>query len=1077
MRATHCLVLLGLTLSISSTAIAQAPPRFSAQGVIYQSQIGGGWIAVDRSGNAYLLESSVSQVNGVYGAYVTKVDTTGRTLLYRTFVPAGGDLAIAADPEGNAYVVGTTATPGAIAATRWFGPHGDVATAVIAKLDTTGHLVYTSLAGGATHATYGLAIAADSRGNAYVTGITTAADYPTTPGAFERTHNGNNDAFLLKLDASGTSLLYSTFLGGTGQDDGYAIAADEDGTAFVGGLTWSAGFPTSDSAPQRNWGGSSDGFITAIDTVGGGLVYSSFVGGAGADSVLRLALGPDHAVAATGVTYSADFPTTAGAEQTQHGDMTANGADIFVLQLSPDGSTRRFSTFLGGDDWEYPQGLGISPDGEVVVAGRTASSIFPITPGAVHVVPDGPSGDDGFLASLDGSGRIRYSTYLGLGSQFTSFAMTLDERGDAYVTNGSLEAGFLLKLVPRAALPLTAVATTEESPALSGPASVDGDPWTRWSSDFSSPQWLIVDMHRRATVERIVINWETAFSTAYIIQVAEDGADTSDNGSWTTVFGTTTGDGGIDDLRNLAITGRYLRLVGQQRATQWGHSVWEFIAFGTPFDGANARPQVVLTAPVNGARFVAGSIVTVTADASDPDGTVSHVSFYLNGALLSDDAEAPYAASFAAASGGFTVGAVAYDDRGLASQPSIASGFISPPANPNLALGRPVLVSSVENAAFGGERAVDADPGTRWSSAFSDPQWIAIDLGTPTRIDSVVLSWEAAYATGFDIQVSNDAAAWTTIYSTETGIGGEQRIAGLVGTGRYVRMLGRQRATPWGYSLWEFAVYGLPINGPTTNIALGRSAFASSSEAAGLTPELATDGNGATRWSSAFADRQWIAIDLGSIYDISRVVLHWERAYALSYELQVSNDAVAWRSVRFVEQSDGGDDELTFASASARYVRMFAFARATEWGVSLWEFEVFGTPTVLTPNLARQAASIFASSTERPDTPAAAAADGNGETRWSSAFTDFEWLVVDLGQPFDLRRVVVNWEAAYASNYEVQVSDDGLSWRTLASTVTGDGGVDDFSVNALGRYVRVSCLARGTPWGYSIWELEVYGAH
>src|SRR5947209_3883154 len=125
----------------------------------------------------------------------------------------------------------------------------------------------------------------------------------------------------------------------------------------------------------------------------------------------------------------------------------------------------------------------------------------------------------------------------------------------------------------------------------------------------------------------------------------------------------------------------------------------------------------------------------------------------------------------------------------------------------NLAQGKTATASSLENASFPASNAVDGNTGTRWSSAFADPQWLEVDLGSSQAICQVTLDWEAAYATGFQIQTSTDGSTWTTIYSTTTGTGGTQAL-NVSGTGRYVRMYGTTRATPYGYSLWEFQVYG-----------------------------------------------------------------------------------------------------------------------------------------------------------------------------------------------------------------------------------------------------------------------------
>jgi hypothetical protein len=134
-------------------------------------------------------------------------------------------------------------------------------------------------------------------------------------------------------------------------------------------------------------------------------------------------------------------------------------------------------------------------------------------------------------------------------------------------------------------------------------------------------------------------------------------------------------------------------------------------------------------------------------------------------------------------------------------------GTTPPPSGTNLAQGRPATSSSTENGSFPASAAVDGNTGTRWSSAFSDPQWLQVDLGATHTINKVALNWEAAYAKAFQIQTSNNGTSWTTIYSTTTGTGGVQNLS-VSGSGRYVRMNGTQRATQYGYSLWEFGVYG-----------------------------------------------------------------------------------------------------------------------------------------------------------------------------------------------------------------------------------------------------------------------------
>ncbi|TVZ03240.1 coagulation factor 5/8 type domain-containing protein [Trebonia kvetii] len=260
-----------------------------------------------------------------------------------------------------------------------------------------------------------------------------------------------------------------------------------------------------------------------------------------------------------------------------------------------------------------------------------------------------------------------------------------------------------------------------------------------------------------------------------------------------------------------------------------------------------------------------------------------------------------------------------------------------------LSQGQPATASSLENATFPASAAVDGNTGTRWSSAFSDPQWLQVDLGSSATISQVVLQWETAYATAFQIQTSPDAVNWTTIYSTTTGTGGTQTL-NITGTGRYVRMYGTKRATQWGYSLWEFQVYGT-LGGSscnTTDAALNHPATASSLENASFPASAAVDGNTGTRWSSAFSDPQWLQVDLGASQTICEVTLNWEAAYATAFQIQASPDGTTWTTIYSTTTGTGGNQTLS-VNGTGRYVRMYGTARATPYGYSLWEFGVYTT--------------------------------------------------------------------------------------------------------------------------------------
>jgi hypothetical protein len=259
----------------------------------------------------------------------------------------------------------------------------------------------------------------------------------------------------------------------------------------------------------------------------------------------------------------------------------------------------------------------------------------------------------------------------------------------------------------------------------------------------------------------------------------------------------------------------------------------------------------------------------------------------------------------------------------------------------NVALNQPTTASSVQSASFPASAATDGNLGTRWSSAFSDPQWLEVDLGSVQSVCQVVLDWETAYATAFQIQVSSDGTNWTTIDSTTTGTGGTQTL-NVSGSGRYIRMYGTARATQYGYSLWEFQVFAAGISSScgSTNVALNQPTTASSVQSASFPASAATDGNLGTRWSSAFSDPQWLQVDLGSVQSVCQVMLDWETAYATAFQIQVSSDGTNWTTIYSTTSGTGGTQTLN-VSGSGRYIRMYGTARATQYGYSLWEFQVF----------------------------------------------------------------------------------------------------------------------------------------
>jgi hypothetical protein len=289
-------------------------------------------------------------------------------------------LALALDDRGDAFVSGYTysadfpTTPGAY--DRTLDGEYD---SFVSKLDPTGStLLYSTFLGGSNERDYVYGIGVDREGAAVVGGYTDAADFPTTPGAFDTRFSGASDAFVTKLDPAGRTLLYSTFLGGSADDAILALALDESGAAVIGGFTNSDDFPTTKGAYDRTHGeGSFDGFVTKLSATGS-LVYSTFLGGAYIDQVNALALDASGAPVVAGITYSIDFPTTSDTQD----DTYNGSYDAFVAKLDASGGKLLYSTFLGGSDGDYALAIALTPTGEAVVGGTTMSANFPTTPEA-----------------------------------------------------------------------------------------------------------------------------------------------------------------------------------------------------------------------------------------------------------------------------------------------------------------------------------------------------------------------------------------------------------------------------------------------------------------------------------------------------------------------------------------------------------------------------------------------------------------------------------------------------------------------------------------------------------------------
>ena len=308
-------------------------------------------------------------------------------------------------------------------------------------------LVYSTFLGGTTN-DEGRDIAVDASGNAYVTGSTQQLifpiDFPTTVGAFDTTHNGNQDAFVTKLNPTGSALVYSTFLGGSNDEFGHGIAVDSSGSAYVTGITNSGNFPTTVGAFDATLDGigTFDAFVTKLNPAGSALVYSTFLGGVNSESGNGIAVDTSGSAHVTGSTGSDNFPTTAGAFDTTRSD----DADAFVTKLNPAGSALAYSTFLGGFDTDVGNAIVLDTLGSAYVTGFTGSINFPTTVGAFDTTFNA-IGEfvtfDAFVTKLNLSGSaLDYSTFLGGTGPEIAHGIAVDTSGSAYVTGGTSSPSF-----------------------------------------------------------------------------------------------------------------------------------------------------------------------------------------------------------------------------------------------------------------------------------------------------------------------------------------------------------------------------------------------------------------------------------------------------------------------------------------------------------------------------------------------------------------------------------------------------------------------------------------------------------
>jgi len=409
---------------------------------------------------------------------------------------------------------------------------------------------------------------------------------------------------------------------------------------------------------------------------------------------------------------------------------------------------------------------------------------------------------------------------------------------------------------------------------------------------------------------------------------------------------------------------------------------------------------------------------------------------------------------------------------------------------PNLALHKPVTASSEENAGCLKENLTDGNTTTRWGSAHQDGEYVIVDLEQVCYIDHIILRWETAYATEYELGLSDDNTTWRTV--TLNSAGGVEKIqitnyqSQITNSrARYIRLTGLQRATQYGTSLYELEAYGRPLTcDPTKVFAIALSAT-DTILYQGQTTTLTTTAYNCEGTVISATGEQLTYPDYGLFTEtrtldgcqasLTIVVMETEHVDSIVvYPAEVTMPIGDTQTFEICPINQFGEPVDTCRETF----------RATQLGTQTLHFNCFEMSAEaivhILPysavNLALGKPTTASGSEYEASMGAAFATDGDLTTRWGSRHQDEEWIEVDLQQCYLLDSIRLYWEAAYATSYEILVSDDAVAYEQLYTTATGAGGNVSIPVTASGRYVKILCHARNTGYGVSLWEIEVYGS-
>lgn len=573
------------------------------------------------------------------------------------------------------------------------------------------------------------------------------------------------------------------------------------------------------------------------------------------------------------------------------------------------------------------------------------------------------------------------------------------------------------ELVPTLAQGTPNVALRKRATASEGDAALafDGNMASRWETSASDPQFIMVDLGEAYVIDHIKLDWEGAYGKKYELEVSLD------EQSWTTVYETSYGDGGIDDIYFPAANARYIRLNGHERGMPYGYSLYEFAVYAHDEDYVSELLVAPELLPDSSNAHVKQDIEISFTDVERWRNSIQQVE--LDGVVLNagtdymvEPGQIILSKSLFSIAASYTiiVKSLHYEDA------SVEQLIERIPPSTNLAL-QVVSSSSSGNSDF----AFDNNPGTRWESDASDPQSIMVDLAEEYEIGRIVLNWEGAYGKSYSIEGSLDGKVWNTIYETESGSGGIEEILFDATTARYARLVGTERGTPYSYSLWSFEIYPYDPSGLKLPPA--------------VKPSETTVTVGEEIIFQFIDQEEWRD-------QITSIIVN---------ELDVTSEAIISAGSIIIPSS--------FVNQAGAYLIEI---NATGYRVVHAELEI------LAVNLAIGATATASSSEDTVQ----AIVDQQLDTRWESEHgIDPQWVIIDIDSVQSISEVLIHWEAARASEYTVEVSEDGEHWDIVADVTDGTGLRDQHSfASTAARYIKIHGTGRALPYGYSIFEVMIY---